>query len=386
MRFEQVIGQEHIKEHLIDSVRMERVSHAQMFLGSLGYGGLPLALAYAQYINCEAPTDKDSCGMCSSCVKAQKLVHPDIHFSFPFPNLEKQKKKISNDFLTEWREVLLAEPYLELNQWMEHHNAENKQANIPKDECHEILRKLNLKTFKGGYKVMIIWLPEHLGKDGNRLLKMIEEPPEKTLFILVAESLDLMLDTIISRTQIIKIPYIAPDALGQRLQEELGIDADNARWLADLSAGNYNVARHLNQNEADEHMHLFNSWMELLLQQKADRPRLINWVDSFAKLGREAQKHYFMYVLHQYRELIQARIRKQPSGILTAEERALHTEIAGRLNMDRLQQVYDLFNEGHYYVERNANPKILMLTLSIKLHKLLNGISLKSPQELAKQR
>lgn len=383
MRFEQVIGQDNIKEHLIDSVRMDRVSHAQMFLGSLGHGGLPLALAYAQYINCEAPTDKDSCGICSSCVKAQKLAHPDIHFSFPFPNIEK-RLKISNEFLTEWRQLMLADPYLELGAWMEHFNAENKQANIPKDECNEIMRKLSLMTFEGGYKTMIIWLPEFLGKEGNRLLKLIEEPPAKTLFILVAEKLDLILDTIISRTQIIRIPQLAPDALAGRLQLDLGVDADNALWLADLSVGNYNVARHLDQNEAGEYMQLFNNWMQMLLQQKADRPRLVKWVEEFAKLGREAQKHFFMYLLHQFRELIQARIRKSPSEILTAEERALHSDIAARLNMERLQMVYTLFNEGHYYVERNANPKILMLNLSIKMHKLLNGNSLISPQQTVK--
>ncbi len=384
MRFEQVIGQDSVKEHLIDSVRLERVSHAQMFLGAAGFGGLPLALAYAQYINCEAPTDKDSCGLCSACVKAQKLIHPDIHFSFPFPNIE--KKRTSNEFLTEWREVVLADPYLELGTWMEHFNAENKQANIPKEECNEIVRKLSLKTFEGGYKVMIIWLPEYLGKEGNRLLKLIEEPPEKTLFILVAEQLEAILDTIISRTQIVKIPFVAPDALAARLQTDLAINAENALWLADLAGGNYNVARQLNHNEAGEHMILFNSWMKMLLQERADRPQLIKWVDEFAKLGREAQKHFFMYLLHQFRELIQARIRKQPSEILTAEERLLHAEIAGRLNMERLQQVYALFNNGHYYLERNANPKVLMLNMSINMHKLLNRNSLISQNQMVKTR
>lgn len=371
MQFGQVIGQQDIKNKLTASVKLDRVSHAQMLLGPMGHGGLPLALAYAQYLNCENPTETDSCGVCGSCVKAQKFVHPDIHFSFPFPNLN--KNKLAAEFLTEWREALMEDPYLEKNDWMLKLGAEKKQANIPITECHEIIRKLNLKTFEGGYKILILWLPEHLGKEGNALLKIIEEPPANTIFLLVAESLDLILDTIISRTQILKIPYIAPDELTQALAEQENMDTEHAAWLSQLASGNYNTARQLHQNAANEHTNMFNAWMRLLLMQNTDRGQLLAWVDQFAGWGRETQKHYFLYIMHHLRELIQSKIRKQASPVLTPDEQALHPEIANRLNMARLQAVYDLFNEGHYYIERNANPKILMLSMSIRLNKLLNG-------------
>src|SRR5688572_28198421 len=216
MLFKDVIGQQDLKRKLIADARKNTVSHAQLLLGPLGHGGLPLALAFSQYLNCENPKEDDSCGVCPSCSKAGKLIHPDIHFSFPFPKVDKKER--CDEFIHDWREALQENPYLDLFSWMSRFEAENKQPNIPIRECHDIFHKLSLKAFESPYKVVVLWLPEYLGKEGNSLLKILEEPPDRTVFIFVAENSDMMLPTILSRMQIIKIPHIEYGALEEALQ------------------------------------------------------------------------------------------------------------------------------------------------------------------------
>lgn len=369
MQFSDVIGQSNIKQQLVASVQQNRVSHAQLFLGPLGHGSLPLAMAYAQYLICENPGPDDACGTCPACVKATKFVHPDIHFSFPFPSI--QKRKTAVEFYTEWREMLTADPYLDLQQWMLHFDAENKQANIPIAECHDIIRKLTFKTYEAPYKILIMWLPEYLGKEGNTLLKILEEPPEKTLFILVAEGLDHILNTIISRTQLLKIPAIDADVLTEKLKADHGLSHEEALNLAGLSGGNYALARQLIENSGQDQSSLIVSWMRLILTGKMNRKALVDWVDGFAGLGREKQKLFFMYGLHILRETMQYSLTDQPSALLTQTEQQMVQYLAKMLSVERLQKFYETLNEEYYHIERNANPKILMLDTSIKLHVLL---------------
>jgi DNA polymerase-3 subunit delta' len=204
MQFKQIVGQDAIKQRLITSVKENRVSHAQLFLGPGGSGSLPLAVAYAQYLSCENKLEDDSCGECSSCRKYQKLMHPDLHFSYPF--FAKHKDDTAITFIEQWRDAFIANPYLSLDTWRGYLDAENKQANINIAECHQIIKKLSFKPFESAYKILILWLPEYLDKEGNALLKIIEEPQPNTLFILVAQNQDQILNTILSRTQLIKIP------------------------------------------------------------------------------------------------------------------------------------------------------------------------------------
>src|SRR4051812_35495291 len=206
MQFKHIIGQEAVKQRLINTVKENRVSHAQLFLGPEGSGSLALAVAYAQYVSCEDKQPDDSCGVCSSCRKYQKLAHPDLHFSYPF--FAKDKNDTALTFIGQWREALLTNPYLSLDIWRGYLDAENKQANINIAECHQIIKKLSLKPFESVYKVLILWLPEYLDKEGNALLKIIEEPQPNTLFVLVAQNQDQILNTILSRTQLIKIPAL----------------------------------------------------------------------------------------------------------------------------------------------------------------------------------
>lgn len=370
MQFKDVIGQEQLKQNLIQSYQNQKVSHALLFLGSLGRGGLPLALAYSQYLNCENKQPDDSCGQCPSCVKAQKLVHPDIHFSYPFPRIDKKEK--SSEFIKEWREAILGNPYLHLTEWLRKFNAENKQANIPIKECHDIIRRLSLKSFESPYKVLILWLPEYLGKEGNSLLKIIEEPPDNTVFILVAENQDKILNTIVSRTQIVKIGNIEPGALKSTLIEKFNIEEEEAFKLASISAGDYAEALNLLNNSMSEIAEQFQQWLKLCLPSKNNYRvlDLYNWIEQYANIGRENQKSFFRYALHFLAAFMHWQINNDASN-LTEAELSFAKKMEQHLNMSVLQALYGHLNTSHFYLERNANPKILMMNLSIKVSKLL---------------
>ncbi|RZK65896.1 MAG: hypothetical protein EOO92_25830, partial [Pedobacter sp.] len=236
MQFKDVVGQEDIKVHLINTVKSDRISHAQLFLGPEGSGSLALAFAYAQFISCENKQETDSCGECASCRKYQKLIHPDLHFSYPF--FAKHKEDTALTFIEEWRKAFLANPYLSLDEWREQLSADNKQANINIAECHSIIQKLSLKPFESEYKVLIMWLPEFLEKEGNSLLKIIEEPSHKTLFLLVAQNQDQLLNTILSRTQIVKVPKQKNQDVCEFLTTKHQVSEDKAKQIAYLSNGN----------------------------------------------------------------------------------------------------------------------------------------------------
>src|SRR6195952_3583859 len=247
MQFKHIVGQDAIKQRLLNSVKENRVSHAQLFLGPGGSGSLPLAVAYAQYLSCEDKQADDSCGICSSCRKYQKLMHPDLHFSYPF--FAKHKDDTALTFIEEWREAFLASPYLSLDTWRGYLDAENKQANINIAECHQIIKKLSFKPFESEYKILILWLPEYLDKEGNSLLKIIEEPQPNTLFLLVAQSQDQILNTILSRTQLVKIPALGYDDIKDDLVANHHQTEMAASEIAYLSNGNMTEALTMLQHE-----------------------------------------------------------------------------------------------------------------------------------------
>eukprot|EP01137_Pigoraptor_chileana_P010974 Opistho-2@61168 len=243
MQFKDIIGQESLKQHLIQTVVENRVSHAQLFLAPEGSGGLSLAIAYAQYINCQNKSATDSCGECTSCRKYERYIHPDLHFSYPF--FASKDVKIAVDVLEEWRSQMLEDPYINLDMWRAKLNADNKQANINIAECHDIIKKLSYKAFEADTKVLIMWLPEFLEREGNALLKIIEEPPAKTLFILVAQNQEQILSTILSRTQIVKVPKLADEVVEQYLIEKAGLSENQATEYSFLADGNLTIAKAL---------------------------------------------------------------------------------------------------------------------------------------------
>ncbi len=365
MRFGAVVGHTDLKQELMEMVDTGRVPHAQLFLGPEGCGKLALAISFAQYLLCEGDKQGDACGECSACLKVQKSIHPDLHFSFPFIG----SKNTSNNFLGEWRQAIEENPYLNVNQWLQSIGAENKQGNINKDECLNIIRKLNLKSFESTKKVLIMWLPEYLGKEGNRLLKLIEEPPEQTYFILVAQNQELILNTILSRCQIVKINQLNDEAIVEGILDRADISGEQANSIAHLASGNFNEALSLIDKKENDNATLFLKWLRLCY--KGNGVQLVDWVEQFAKVGRENQKHFIRYALHFLREYMLVKLTGDKNLRLQEKELETALNLTKVIELDQIQKMAKLFDDCYYHVERNANPKILFLDASITLNQIL---------------
>lgn len=371
MLFSEIIGQQAIKERLIRSVKEGRISHAQLFLGPQGSGSLALAFAYAQYISCKNKQENDSCGVCPSCVKFNKLVHPDLHFVYPVA-LSKNVKT-STDLAAEWREAFLDNPYITLFNWFELLEAENKQAVIGVEESAEILRKLSLTTYEAEYKIMIIWQAEKMNQQAaNKLLKILEEPPDKTLFLLVCENEDQLLRTIVSRTQLIKILKISDTDLIQALVERNGILPEDAEKTAHLADGNYAEALLLiRENEsAGQNLARFQKLMRASL--KFDPKAVFAWIDEVADAGRERQKNFLNYALYIIRESLVLNYGDAGLVKLGASELDFVQKFSPFIHSSNTEQFIEELNKAHYHMERNANAKILFMDLAFKFNELLN--------------
>jgi DNA polymerase-3 subunit delta' len=367
MLFQEIIGQDTIKEQLIQSVFENRVSHAQLFLGPEGSGSFALALAYAQFISCTEKTEKDSCGNCASCRKYNKLIHPDLHFSYPF--FRGGEKEDSMADLGEWRDLVLSNPYFNLDEWRLRLDAQNKQPNINKAECLNILNRLSLKAFESEYKTMIIWLPEYLKNEGNRLLKTLEEPANKTLIILVAQNQDQILNTIISRTQLVKIPALKNDDISRYLIDTKDISETQASRIAYLSNGNLQAAlNHLKEDDHDDFRN-FSSWMRMTFADKGIQ--IIDFVDMLSKLGRENQKNMLRYGVQLIRECIMMVSGAESLVHLPSMELDFVKNFSNHLDFATCEALINELEKAHYHIERNANPKILFLDVSLQFVKIL---------------
>lgn len=367
MQFRDIIGQDEVKKHLIQTVTESRVSHAQLFLGPEGSGSLPLALAYAQYISCQDRQPEDSCGECSSCRKYQKLIHPDLHFSYPF--FAKHKEDTAIAFLAEWREAFLSNPYLNLDEWRSQLDAENKQANINIAECHQIIQKLSLKPFEAEYKVLIMWLPEHLEKEGNTLLKVIEEPTQKTLFLLVAQNQDQILNTILSRTQLIKVNRLSDTDVKTYLMEQHHVEEARAAQIAYLSEGNVQSALSFLSGEINNNFDLFVNWLRLCIGNRVIQ--LMDLIDVLAKLGRENQKNLLRYGIKLIRESVMIISGANNLVHLPAAEMEFISKLSVAINLAKAEALVNEMEKSHYHIERNANPRILFLDVSLQFIKIL---------------
>jgi DNA polymerase-3 subunit delta' len=368
MQFKDIVGQETVKKHLIQTVKDERISHAQLFLGPEGSGSLALALAYAQFISCENKLENDSCGECSSCRKYNKLVHPDLHFSYPF--FAKHKEDTALTFIEEWRKAFLANPYLGLDEWRDQLSADNKQANINIAEAHSIIQKLSMKPFESEYKVLILWLPEYLEKEGNALLKVIEEPSQKTLFLLVAQSQEQILNTIISRTQIVKIPKLKTEDIEGFLMNDKGVDLTSAAQIAYLSNGNLQSAQQLLIHQENDYHELLRTWFGA--SWKNNGLKIVELSEGeLAKMGRENQKNFLRYGINLMRECML--FMAETPGLIHLPEKELEfiSKFSQILNLAKAEAIAEELEKAHYHIERNANPKILFLDVSLKLVKIL---------------
>ena len=371
MKFSEVIGQQALKKQLIQTIKENRVSHAQLFTGPEGSGNLALALAYAQYICCDNKSDEDSCGICKSCLKYSKLIHPDLHFVFPVVNTLSNHKAVSDDFLNEWRSALLENPYISLNQWIEIIASENKQGGIFEKESGEIIRKLNLKTFESEFKIMIIWMPEKMHTvAANKLLKMIEEPPAKTLFLLVSENPGQLLGTILSRSQNINIPPVELtdmiNALSNRIQ-----DKSRLLEIVRVAGGNYLKALELVGSEDDDFV-FFEYFVKLMRTCfKRDVKELIKFSEELAGLGREKQKKFLNICLRLMRENFAMTTSHNSIVYLNDKELEFSEKFHQFINLNNIYRIYEELNLAIYHIEANGNAKIIFLDLSLKMIKLI---------------
>lgn len=377
MLFQDVLGHQKVKKQLIDAHQAGRTAHAQIFVAKEGNGALALALAYAQYMLCDQPEEADACGKCPSCKKNSKLVHPDVHFSYPTIG----SKKISTDFIKEWRAAVLQNPYLDVNEWLEAIGAENQQGNITKDECVSIVNRLSLKSTEGSYKIMILWLPEYLGNEGNRLLKLIEEPRPNTLFLLVSEHSGKILNTILSRCQLVNIPRLEDGLIAQQLEKLYQIPTDKAKTIAYLAEGNYNKAKQLLEDVDDNNGLIFVDWLRACYQGKPKD--MVQWVeaivsgkhptkDFYQKMGRKDQIVFLHYALYFLKEFLSLKLGNGDIAVrLQQQELQTAQNMLKVIGIEQMQLLIQLFDETAFHVERNGNPRILFLDASIQIHHIL---------------
>ena len=377
MLLKEVIGQEEAKSRLRDTVLQNRISHAQLFLGPEGAGNLALAIAYAQYVSCLDRSEQDACGKCASCVKYAKLTHPDLHFVFPVATTPSVKSKpVSDNFISLWRENLLKNPYFNLNQWLEYIGVENKQGLIGSDEAAEIIKKLNLKTYEAEYKVMIIWMPEKMNAaSANKLLKMIEEPPEKTLFLLVAENAEMIINTILSRTQLVKVPRIDRESLQTAIGERYGLVGDDLLAAVRLANGNYIKAVEAVDRSASgkEFFDTFTNWMRTCYSGKV--LEISNQVEAMTKWGRERQKGFLSYAMGMVRENFVMNLSSGSGELnfMNRDETGFSERFNRFINERNVSQINAELELAYRHIERNASDKIVLLDLSLKLINLLRS-------------
>ena len=375
MLFQEVIGQENLKSNLIHTVRENRISHAQLFLGKCGHGGLPLALAYVQYINCLQAGETDACGKCNSCVKIQKLAHPDIHFAFPVStNKEVKTKATSDDFINQWRSICLEKPYFNLTDWHQKIEIENKQSLINVNESEKIIKKLSLKSYEAKYKTLIIWKAELMHVSAaNKLLKLIEEPHPNTIIILISEEKERLLSTIVSRTQILKIPQIESDPMIKYLREQLACSAENAAQISRLSDGDLIEAQLLIQQseEGNYFFDLFKKWMRSCYE--ADVEKIHAWVEEVASknLGREGQKRFLSFSLEIIREGMIKNYGDDRLSKFMEQKDSFIQKFSPFIHENNLLPIISLLEEAHYHISRNMYSKIIFMDISLKFSNLL---------------
>jgi len=373
MLFKDVIGQQEVKDRLIRSVNENRVGHALLFLGLEGSGHLALALAFAQYLVCENRNGEDSCGKCPACIKMNKLVHPDVTFSYPVTTREKVKNPKSVDFVSEWRKAVLENPYLGYNEWITELDSENKQGNISVDESADILRRLSLKSVEAPYKIVIIWLAEKMNTPAaNKLLKIIEEPPDQTFFFLVSENYEQMLPTILSRTQLVKVKSIRDEDMIAALMQAHSLSKESAQKITHRAGGNYLEAINLihHHDEEQNENRRFLEWMRACL--KLSLPTINDLTQELAATSREQQKLFLQNGLHILRECLIINYADRSMVRFEGEELESFKKFSPFVNAKNAARFIDEFNQAHFHLERNANFKILFADLSLKVNSLLH--------------
>lgn len=372
MLFGDIIGQKDIKQRLLHECEQGRIPHALLFCGPEGCGKLPMALAYACYLLCERPNGTERCNSCPACFKLDKLVHPDLHFAFPVIKKGSAKEATSDLFLPEWRNLLTHSAYIDSNSWLEAMGAENQQALIYAAESDEIRRKLMLKSSEGGRKIMIIWQAERMNvQAANKLLKLLEEPPADTVFILVSNEPERLLSTITSRTQRITFHKLSDDEISDALQQRNGLSEEDARHIARTVNGNYTAALQTISTRKDEDIFFdsFTSLMRLSYQRKIKD--MMKWSEEVASWGRERQKHFLGYCQRLIRENFIYNFHRPELNYLSTEEARFSTRFARFVNERNVIGISEELAAAQRDIEQNVNPKMVFFDFSLKMIVLL---------------
>ena len=368
MQFKDILGQKKIKQRLIKTVKENRLSHAQLFLGQEGSAKLPLAIAYAQYICCTNKQENDSCGECLSCKKMQHLTHPDLHFMYPVVKKASEKTTISKDYIKEWREFLLENDYfVSLHQWHNKINAEKKNSLISTADCNEMIHTFSSKSYESEYKIMIIWMAERLyHQAAPKILKILEEPYEKTLFVLIVEDQDKLLKTILSRTQLVKFLAYEDEEVESYLIQKQAIESHKARAISLIAEGNIVKARKLATENVDNSANysIFRNWMLICYQAKI--LALPEMIDQIVAMSREQLKELFLYGIQAIRNSLMINNQNQDLVRAIEEEKQFVFNFAKMINQKNAAKFIHCFNEAILHIERNANAKIMLSDISFQ--------------------
>jgi len=380
MLFSEIVGQNHIKNHLLQGVSTGRIPHAQLFIGQEGTGTLAMAIAYAQYLLCKNIGGENTGGNESCNIKFNALMHPDLHFVYPVATTsEVTKHPTSDKFAEQWRSFLKANPYGSLFDWYNHIDIQNKQGQIGVDEAGEILKKLALKSYEGGYKIMIIWMADKLNTEAsNKILKILEEPPAKTIFILIAENEQAILQTILSRCQLLRFNALNSVEIEQALMANQHCDAQQAALLACQAQGNYNKALQLvsNATDAADFEQKFVTWVRAAFRAKGNAAiikELIEWSEDLATLGREQQKQFLEFCIELFRQALLYHYQS-PNLVYyqTSVDKFKLENFAPFVNGANIDEIFEELSQAMYHIERNGNSKMIFTDLSIKLTRLIH--------------
>ncbi len=361
VQFQQIIGQTHLKQELIRAINSDKIAHAQLLQGPAGHGGLPLALAFSQFLFCSDRQSEDSCGRCASCLKVQQLQHPDLHFVYP---VVQSIGKVSDLFLSDWRSQIEQSPYFDLFAWTERIDNKLRKPIIGTEESKDIIRKLSLKGYEGGYKVMIIWQPEEMNADcANKLLKILEEPPARTLFLLVSEDASKLMITIQSRTQLIRVPKITTEDLSAYLQLTKGQTKTNADAVAAFADGSVLAAIAYLETTEDQDQQR-NQFIQLMrVCYKKEVLAMMDWADEIASIGKERQKLFIQYTLHMLRQSILTNYMGDVLTKVSDEEAAFLEKFAPFISGNNIREFMSTLDAAYYQIDRNANARILFTQL-----------------------
>ena len=380
MQFSEILGQLHIKNHLTNSASLGRIPHAQLFVGPEGTGTLPIAIAYAQYIIC-SNSGNENLGENEACnLKFGQLAHPDLHFIYPTVSTDDVKSKPKSiDFIKDWRKFVTTNPYGNLFDWYKILDVKNKQGEIRVDDAQEILKTLALKSFEGGYKVMIVWCADKINTAAsNKLLKLLEEPTDKTVFILITENEEDIMLTIRSRCQVLHFNRLPEELIAQKVQEKFVISEQESQKIAHQAQGNYNKALQLLQENDDDTLfdEWFVSWVRTAFRAKGNAAAiidLISWSETIAALGREVQKKFLNHCIELFRQALLINYQTQKLAYIEPKVPNFSLEkLAPFVNGTNISAIFDELSTAIYHIERNGNPKIILTDLSIKLTRLIH--------------